>query len=391
MPRDYYEVLGVEKTATPEEIKKAYRSLAKKYHPDVSTEPKEVAEAKFKEISEAYEVLSDQEKRELYDQYGFDGVKQQFGEGGFSWENFTRADDISDIFGDIFRDLHSFPTRRSSDLFGSMFGGSRSSRSRNSPQQGESLRYDIEITLKESFSGKKVNLDVPHSVVCDACKGTGGKDGKVTTCSKCGGTGQIQSVRRTPFGNMVSVSDCPECRGKGKSSAEKCPICRGSGKRTTDSHIDLNVPKGIEEGMRIRVPGAGNAGVNGGGPGDLFVVVHIKDDKKFERDGANIWAEVTTSYPRLVLGGEETVEAIDGDKVAITIPAGTQVGTVLRVPGKGMPRMNSTSRGDMMVRVFVEIPKKVRRVLFRSDEQKDLLQKLDASAGKGKKSRKKLF
>ena len=370
MPRDYYEVLGVEKTATPEEIKKAYRTLAKKYHPDVSTEPKEVAEAKFKEISEAYEVLSDQEKRNLYDQYGFDGVKQQFGEGGFTWDNFTRADDISDIFGDI---------------FGTMFGGSRSSRSRNSPQQGESLRYDIEITLNDVLEGKKVKLDVPHSVVCESCNGTGGKDGKVTTCSKCGGSGQVQIVRRTPFGNMVSVSDCPECHGKGKSSAEKCPRCHGNGRLTVDSHIDLNVPKGIEEGMRIRVPGAGNAGFNGGPAGDLFVVTHIKEDKDYERDGANLWTEITTSYPRLVLGGEETVKAIDGDKVAINIPSGTQVGTVLRVPGKGLPRMNSSSRGDMMVRVFVNVPKKV------TEEEKELLQKLDSSAGKSKKTRKKLF
>ena len=372
MPRDYYEVLGVEKTATPEEIKKAYRTLAKKYHPDVSTEPKEVAEAKFKEISEAYEVLSDPEKRKLYDQYGFDGVKQQFGEGGFSWDNFTRADDISDIFG---------------DLFGSMFGGGgRSSRSRNAPQQGDSLRYDIEITLKDVLDGKKIKLDVPHSVLCDACNGTGGKDGKVSTCSKCGGTGQVQSVRRTPFGNMVSVSDCPECRGKGKSSAEKCPKCRGNGRVTVDSHIDLNVPKGIDEGMRIRVPGAGNAGYNGGPPGDLFVVAHIKDDKNFERDGANLWTEVTTTYPKLVLGGEEILDAIDGDKVALTIPPGTQVGTVLRVPGKGLPRMNSSSRGDMMVRMFVSVPKRV------TDEERGLLQKLDSAAGKGaKKPRKKLF
>lgn len=372
MPRDYYEVLGVDKNATPEEIKKAYRSLAKKYHPDVSTEPKEVAEAKFKEISEAYEVLSDPEKRSLYDQYGFEGVKQQFGEGGFTWDNFTRADDISDIFGDI---------------FGSMFGGGmRSSRSRNSPQQGDSLRYDLEITLKDVFEGKKVKLDIPHAVVCSSCNGTGGKDGKVTTCPKCGGSGQVQTVRRTPFGNMVSVSDCPDCRGRGKTSAEKCPRCHGNGRYTTDSHIDLNVPKGIDDGMRIRVPGAGNAGYNGGPAGDLFVVVHVKDSKEFERDGANLWSKVTTTYPKLVLGGEETVTAIDGDKVQITIPTGTQVGTVLKVPGKGLQKMNSSSRGDMMVRVFVNVPKSV------TDEEKELLLKLDSSASKTtKKSRKKLF
>ena len=372
MPRDYYEVLGVERSASPEEIKKAYRSLAKKYHPDVSTESKEVAEAKFKEISEAYEVLSDPEKRKLYDQYGFDGIKQQFGEGGFTWDNFTRADDISDIFGDI---------------FGSMFGGNmRSSRSRSSPQQGDSLRYDIEITLKDVLEGKKVKIDVPHSVICDDCGGTGGKNGNVTTCSKCGGTGQVKMARRTPFGNMVSVSDCPDCRGKGKTFAEKCPRCRGNGRITADSHIDLSIPKGIDEGMRIRVPNAGNAGYNGGPAGDLFVVVHVKEDKRYERDGANIWTEVNTTYPRLVLGGEETVTAVDGDKVALAIPAGTQVGTVLRIPGKGLPRMNSSSRGDMMIRVFMDVPKKV------SEEDKELLRKLDSDAGKGaKRTRKKLF
>ena len=373
MPRDYYEILGIEKTATPDEIKKAYRSLAKKYHPDVSTEPKEVAEAKFKEISEAYEVLSDPEKRQLYDQYGHDAVNQQFGEGGFQWSDFTRSDDISDIFG---------------DLFGGMFGGGRS-RSRNSAQQGESLRYDLEITLKEVLEGKKVNIDVPHTVICDPCKGTGGKDGKVTTCPTCGGSGQVQQVRRSPFGNMVTVSDCPDCRGKGKTSAEKCPHCRGQGRVTKDAHIDINVPKGMEEGMRLRVSGAGNAGYNGGPAGDLFVVIHVRQDKVFDRDGANLWTGISTSYPKLVLGGEETVETLEGEKVILKIPAGTQVGTVLRIAGKGLPRTNSSARGDMMVRVSVVVPKKV------SDEEKELLMKLDstvkpASSSKKSKIRKKI-
>lgn len=370
MPRDYYEILGVERTASEDEIKKAYRSLAKKYHPDVSTEPKDVAEAKFKELSEAYEVLSDPDKRKLYDQYGHDGVKQQFGKDGFTWDDFTRADDISDIFGDI---------------FGGMFGGGRRGRSRNSPQQGESLRYDLEITLKEVLDGKKVNLDIPHTVVCEQCKGTGGKDGKVTTCGRCGGTGQIQTVRQSMFGQMVSIEDCPECRGKGRTSAEKCPYCRGAGRINKDSHIDLNIPKGMEEGMRLRVAGAGNAGYNGGPAGDLFVVIHIKEDKVFDRDGANLWTGITTTYPKLVLGGEEVVSTLDGDKVQLRIPAGTDVGTVLRIPGKGLPRTNSSSRGDLMVRVAVSVPKRV------SEEERELLMKLDSSAGsKGKKGRKGL-
>lgn len=371
MPRDYYEILGVEKTATEDQIKKAYRTLAKKYHPDVSTEPKDVAEAKFKELSEAYEVLSDPEKRKLYDQYGHEGVSQQFGKDGFTWNDFTRADDISDIFG---------------DMFGGMFGGGRRSRSRNAPAQGDSLRYDLEITLKDVLEGKKVNLDIPHSVVCDACKGTGGKDGKVTTCSKCGGSGQVQSVRQTMFGQMMSVSDCPDCRGRGTTSAEKCPKCRGSGRLDQESHISLNIPKGIQEGMRLKVSGAGNAGYNGGPAGDLFVIIHVADDKTFERDGANLWTGIVTTYPKLVLGGEETVSTLGGEKVQLKIPAGTDVGTVLRIAGQGLPKMNSQSRGDMMVRVTISVPKKV------TDEERELLTKLDASAGatKTRKSKSKL-
>ena len=370
MPRDYYEVLEVDRNATPEEIKKAYRKQAKKHHPDVSQEPKDVAEAKFKEVSEAYEVLSDPEKRQLYDQYGFEGVNDQFGQGGFTWSDFTHADDISDIFG---------------DLFGGMFGSGRSrGRSRNSPQQGESLRYDLEITLRDVLDGKKVNLDVPHTVVCEPCNGTGGKDGKVNTCPKCGGSGQVQQVRRSPFGNMVTVSDCPECHGKGTTSSEKCPHCRGNGRLTKDEHIDITVPKGMEEGMRLRVSGAGNAGYNGGPAGDLFVVIHVKEDKNFERDGSNLWTSVTTSYSKLVLGGEETVKTLEGDKISIKIPAGTDVGTVLRVSGKGLPRTNSSGRGDLRVRVFVNIPKKV------TSEQKELLMKLDSSVKpSGKRSARK--
>jgi len=369
MPRDYYEVLGVDKSADPDAIKKAYRNLAKKYHPDVSTEPKDVAEAKFKEISEAYEVLSDPEKRKLYDQYGFDGVKQQFGQDGFTWDDFTRADDISDIFGDIF-----------GDLFG---GGRRRGSSRSSASQGESLRYDLEITLKDVLEGKKVSIDVPHTVLCEPCKGTGGKDGNVTTCKTCGGQGQVQSVSRTPFGNMVSVRDCPDCRGTGKSAAEKCPHCRGTGRVNKESHISLNIPRGAEDGMRLRVSGEGNVGYNGGQPGDLFVVIHVKQDRTFERDGSNLWTGITTTYPKLVLGGEETVETLEGEKAVLTIPAGTQVGTVLRITGKGLPKVGSGMRGDLLVRVTIEVPKKV------SEEERELLAQLDKTAGSSTKGKKK--
>lgn len=362
MPRDYYEVLGIEKGASADEIKKAYRKLAKKYHPDVSTEPD--AEERFKEVSEAYDVLSDEQKRSAYDQYGFDGVNSQY--GGFDMNDFAQRMDINDIFG---------------DLFGGMFGGARSrNRSRSGPMPGEDLRYDIEITIKDVLDGKKVDLSVPHIVNCDACNGTGGKDGKVTTCGTCGGSGQVQQVRRSPFGNMISVSDCPNCRGKGMAPVEKCPSCHGQGRFTKDAHIDLSIPKGMGEGQRLRVSGGGNAGYNGGPSGDLYVVLHIQDDPRFERDGVNLWTGIITTYPKLVLGGEEFVNTLEGEKVAIKIPAGTQVGSVLRVGGKGLPKMNSSSRGDMFVRVSIEVPKKV------SDEERELLKKLDESAGAVKPS-----
>lgn len=364
MPRDYYEVLGVQKGASQDEIKKAYRSLAKKYHPDVTDLSKDEAEAKFKELSEAYEVLSDEGKRKTYDQYGHDAVNNQFGRGGFSWDDFTHADDISDIFG---------------DLFGSMFGGygrRQQSRSRNSPRQGDSLRYDLEITLRDVLNGKTAELSVPHTVQCGDCRGTGGKDGQVETCQTCKGAGQVQKVSRTPFGNMVSVGDCGACGGTGRTFRERCPACRGSGRLNQTSKVSVNIPKGIEEGMRIKVAGGGDAGANGGPPGDLFVVVHIKEDKSFERDGMNLWTEIKTTYPKLVLGGEGTVRTIDGETISITIPPGTQVGGVLRISGKGLPKLSQSVRGNMFVRVMMEVPSKV------SAYEKELLTKLDDNAGK---------
>ena len=370
MPGDYYEILGVGKDASQDDIKKAYRSLAKKYHPDVTDLSKEEAEAKFKEVSEAYEVLSDEEKRKLYDQYGHAGVNNQFGKGGFSWDDFTHADDISDIFGDI---------------FGSMFGRRPQSRSRNSQRQGESLRYDLEITLSDVLKGKTVELSIPHSVPCGDCRGTGGKDGKVEMCQTCNGAGQVQRVSRTPFGNMVSVGDCSACGGTGRSFRERCSKCRGSGRNNVSSKVSVDIPKGVEEDMRLRVAGAGDAGYNGGPPGDLIVVIHVKGDKNFRRDGMNLWSEVSTTYSRLVLGGEETVKTIDEETISLTIPPGTQVGGVLRIAGKGLPKLNQNTRGNMFVRVMMEVPSKV------SPYEKELLAKLDDRAGKKpSKSKSKL-
>lgn len=362
MGKDYYETLGVSKDASPEEVKKAYRSLAKKYHPDVSKEPKEVAEAKFKEISEAYEVLSDPQKKETYDRYGSDAVNQQFSGGGFSWDDFTHAEDISDIFGDIF-----------GDMFGG-FGGRSSGR--RGPQKGASLRMDIEISLLEALKGKTEKVEVPHTVVCKACDGTGAKDGKTVTCTKCNGSGQTRTVRQTMFGNMVSVSDCPKCRGSGKSFEESCSECRGSGNTQKVTKADVTIPKGIGDGSTLTLKGLGNASSDGGPSGDLYVMIHIKPDDVFERDGPNLWTGITTTYSKLVLGGEEEVRTLEGEKVLLKIPKGTQVGSVLRLSGKGMPRaLGSMSRGDMMVRIKMDVPKKV------SKEETELLKKLDERAG----------
>lgn len=370
MPRDYYEVLGVAKDASPDEIKSAYRKLARQHHPDVSKEPKEVAEEKFKEISEAYEVLSDAEKRKLYDQYGFAGVNGQFGEGGFNMDrDFSHYDDISDIFG---------------DLFGSFFGGGGRRQQPNSPRTGESLRYDLDLTLKDVLHGKEVEITVPHTATCPDCNGTGAKDGKTQTCTECGGQGVVQQVRRTPFGQMMSTSECPRCGGRGRMAVERCVKCRGAGRMNKSSKVSIKIPAGVDENSRMRVPGAGDAGFNGGPPGDLYVVIHVKQDKMFERDGSNLWTGVTTTYPKLVIGGEAAVTTLDGETAMLRIPAGTQVGSVLRIPGKGLPKLNNANvRGDLFVRVRIDVPTKV------TDMERELLMKLDSSAGSAAPKKKK--
>ena len=368
--RDYYEVLGVSKTASADEIKKAYRSLVKKYHPDVTTEPKDVAEAKFKEISEAYEVLSDPEKRGLYDQYGHAGVDGSFGAGGFNMNDFTHGDDLNDILSEIFG-------------FGGFGGFGRSSRPSNGPRQGDSLRYDYEIDLLDVLNGKDATISIRHTVSCHECNGSGGKGGKTQQCPDCQGRGQRQEMRRTMFGNTISVSECSRCGGSGKIPVEPCPRCNGRGRINKDSKVAVSIPKGIEDGMRIRVGGAGDAGYNGGPAGDLYVVVHVKDQKKFERDGPDLWTKAEVSYPVLVLGGSIKVDTLDGKSVEITIAPGTQVDSVLKVSGQGLPILNRTGRGSLYIRIGVIIPKKV------SLEEKEILSKLDAAAGKKTASKKK--
>ena len=371
MPKDYYEILGVSRDASSDDLKKAYRRLARENHPDTSKDPKEVAEEKFKEISEAYEVLSDEGKRKTYDQYGHAGVGQQFGAGGFSWNDFTHFDDISDIFGG-----------GGGSIFDMFFGGGQR-RSGSAPAQGESLRYDVMISLEEVLNGRTEEISFPRSSVCGDCKGTGGKDGKAETCVQCGGNGQVQMVRNSPFGRIASVMDCPKCGGSGRTHKEKCPKCRGSGSVSKTNTVSVTIPKGVADGTRLRVQGEGDAGRNGGPPGDLYVVVRVKDHKRFEREGINLWTEVVTTYPMLVLGGTEEVTTLEGETAKVTIPPGTQVGAVLRLAGKGLPKFRSSARGDLFLKVNIHVPSKV------SEEEKECLRKLDAKAGT--KKQKGLF
>ena len=364
--RDYYEVLGVSKDVSAADLKKAYFKLAKKYHPDTTDLPKEEAEAKFKEVSEAYDVLSDPDKKARYDQYGFAGLDGAYGQGGFNMEDFASRVDLNDIFG---------------DLFGGMFGGSRrSSRNPNGPREGDDLRYDLEVDLRDVLTGKTVEVKVPHTVECKACNGTGGKDGKVKTCSQCGGRGVVQRVQQSMFGQMVTQAECPKCNGSGTLYETMCPECKGKGRLNKTSKVELKIPVGVEHGMRMRVPGAGNAGYRGGPSGDLFVVIHVKDNPNFERDGENLYTTVDVPYPRLVLGGTVTVKNIEGKSIELTIPKGTQVGETLRIPGQGLPELqNADRRGNLYVTTKVIVPRTV------SSEEKELLQKLDSDAGTKKR------
>ena len=280
--RDYYEVLGVEKNAEAPEIKKAYRKLAMQFHPDKNPDNKE-AEEKFKEASEAYEILSDKDKRQLYDQYGHAGVENQFGAGGFSWENFTQRSDLNDIFGDSF-----------SSIFEGLFGGrgfnSRGGSSRTS-NRGEDLQIELSLSLKEIATGTEKKIKIGTKEACDKCDGTGSADGQVEECTQCRGTGQVRQVRQSLFGQMQTVSECPSCRGEGKIIKNKCTKCYGEGRMGKVKEITVKIPSGVEESQYIRLRGQGNIGPRGGTRGDIQVLIHEKQDELFERHGNDILIE----------------------------------------------------------------------------------------------------
>ncbi|MBR5474476.1 MAG: molecular chaperone DnaJ [Lachnospiraceae bacterium] len=368
--RDYYEVLGVSKTATDAELKKAYRNLAKKYHPDTNQGNPE-AEAKFKEASEAYAVLSDAEKRRQYDQFGhaaFDGGAG--GAGGFGGFDFSGMD-MGDIFGDIFGDL---------------FGGGRSSsrQNYNGPQRGSNMRAAIRITFEEAIFGCTKELEMTQRQECTECGGSGAKPGtQPETCPKCNGTGQVVYTQQSLFGMMRNVQACPECGGSGKIVKEKCPTCRGNGYTKAVKRIKVEIPAGIDDGQSVRVRGEGDLGKNGGERGDLLVEVTVANHPTFKRQDVNIYSTVPISFATAALGGEIKIKTVDGE-VAYEVKAGTQTDTKIRLRGKGVPYVrNKNIRGDHYVTLVVQVPEKLTK------EQKEALKKFQEAMGEDTASKKK--
>jgi molecular chaperone DnaJ len=368
--RDYYEVLGVPKTAKKDEIKDAYRKLALQYHPDRNKSPD--AEEKFKEISEAYAVLSDDDKRQQYDMLGRVDFGQQY-----TQEDIFRGAD----FESIFRDLgFGFDLGNIFEMFfGGGFGGGRGYGGRR-VMRGNDLGYELEITLEEAFRGVEKEIDVPRTEKCDVCNGTGAAPGtSPKTCNRCGGTGQIQTVRSSGFARFVSVGPCQTCRGAGTIIESPCRECRGSGVVKRRRRITVKVPAGVDDGSQLRLRGEGEASQSGGSPGDLYVQIHMEPHRYFKREGADLYYDLPIGFPQAALGTEATVPTLEGD-VTVTIQPGTQPGQVLRLKGKGMPKLGGYGRGNLMVRVNMTVPTKL------TGKQKELLEELAKESGQSVKS-----
>jgi molecular chaperone DnaJ len=357
--RDYYEVLGVDRNASQEEIKKAFRKLARKYHPDMNKEDPS-AEEKFKEINEAYEVLSDPEKRRQYDQFGHAadgaGAGPGGGMGGWDFGDFgTSFDSIFDMF------------------FGGGFGAQRAARP--GPERGADLRYDLEISLEEAAFGLERDIEVVRLEACPTCGGTGAKPGtSPITCPVCGGRGQTAQVRTTAFGRFTSITTCPRCGGEGRVIDSPCSACQGRGRVRKRKKIRVKVPAGVDSGMRVRVAGEGEAGLRGGPPGDLFVFITVRPHEVFQRDGNDIVCEIPISIWQAALGDEVEVPALEG-RATLRVPEGTQTGTAFRLRGKGIPDVRGGSRGDQYVRVRVVTPTRL------TEKEKELIRELSKLRG----------
>ena len=361
--KDYYEILGVPKDADDAAIKKAYRELAKKYHPDMNPGDK-TAEEKFKDVNSAYAVLSDPEKRSRYDKFGPEGVEGNGMGGGFS--GFSGMDfDLSDLFGDFF--------------------GGGSSRRRNGPVRGDDLLARVTISFEEAAFGCKKDIRYTRVDRCSECGGTGAAKGtSAKVCTRCGGTGQVRAAQRTPLGMFQTTSTCPECNGKGKIITDPCKHCRGTGTVSASKTIEVSIPAGIDDGNRISLRGKGNAGKNGGGDGDLYISVTVRPHPIFVRDGYNIKCDVPVTFAEAALGAKITVPTLEGE-LTQELPSGTQTGETFTVKGKGIPNINGRGRGDLIYRVVVEVPRNL------SAEQKDALMKFSDLCGKTNYSKREKF
>lgn len=356
--RDYYEVLGISKSASEEEIKKAYKKMARKYHPDLNPGDKD-AEEKFKEVNEAYEVLSDANKKARYDQYGHAGVDPNFGAGaGFS--GFDGAFD----FGDL------------GDIFGSFFGGGATRRTNpNAPQRGESIRVAVTISFEEAAFGCEKTVSFDRYETCNTCHGNGCAAGTTPeTCPDCHGSGTVQQRRQTPMGVFATSAPCSRCGGKGKIIHQPCKDCRGTGFQRKRATLQASIPAGIDNGQTISLRGQGNAGKNGGPAGDLLITITVRPHELFRREGTSVLCEAPITFAQAVLGAELEIPTIDG-KVKYTLPEGTQSGTTFRLKGKGIPAINGRGRGDQYVTVYIETPKNLNR------EQKEALKKFAEAMG----------
>ncbi|MEA3319944.1 MAG: molecular chaperone DnaJ [Bacillota bacterium] len=351
--RDYYEVLGVSKSASKDEIKKAYRKLSKQYHPDINKA--DDAADKFKEIKEAYEVLSDDQKKAHYDQFGHTDPNQGFG-GGAGFDGGFGFEDIFETF------------------FGGQ-GGGRRRRDPNAPRQGADLQYTMTLSFEEAAFGKETTIEIPVEETCDTCTGTGAKPGtKVETCSQCRGTGQESVEQNTPFGRIVNRRTCSKCNGTGKSIPNKCATCHGAGRVKKRNKIKVNIPAGVDEGQQLRVAGKGESGVNGGPAGDLYVVFHVRRHEFFERDGDDVYCEMPITFAQAALGDEVEVPTLHG-KVKLKVPAGTQTGTNFRLKGKGIANVRGYGQGDQHIKIRVVTPTKL------SEKQKQLIREFAETSG----------
>ena len=360
--RDYYEVLEVPKTATADELKKAYRKMAKKYHPDANPNNKAEAEAKFKEVNEAYEVLSDPQKRQMYDQFGFNGPQSSGFGGGNGYYSYTGGFDGFDI------DLEDIM----SSIFGGGFGGrTQSSSRRTGPTKGTDLRYNVEVTFEEALKGVKKQITINREEVCSTCSGTGAKPGtKVDTCSTCKGTGSVRTIRNTIFGQTQTTRTCEECGGTGKIIKEYCSECKGKGRIRKPTKITVNIPAGIDDGQTVILRGEGAPGNNGGPKGDLYIVVSLKRSNIFTRKDEDVYCNIPITITQATLGADLQIPMVDGTKETFRIPEGTQTGTKFTIKGKGFKNINRGYYGDLIFTVLVQTPKKLTK------EQRALMEEL---------------